>query len=73
MPQSRKGPSGNVWSFPAVLACVVVVGCGHAVYRDKPWLTKDADTDIVAGDHIAIILSRYRRDDLEVKELEIVN
>lgn len=72
MPQSRKWLSDNWWSFAAVLACIAVAGCGHPVYRDKPWVTKDADTDIAAGDRIVIILSRYRRDDFEVKELEPV-
>jgi len=71
MPQSRKWPTGKVWSFAAIFACIVMAGCGSVSPRTVR-VTQDADTDIVAGDHIAIILSRYRRKGFETKELEPV-
>lgn len=54
----------------AVLTVMLAAGCTTSPHSVK--VIRDADTDLVPGERMAIVLTRYRREGTDISELEPV-
>lgn len=71
MPMLCKRRTYCLLAFIGIVAFAAVGGCSSDGPRTVR-VIRDADTEIIAGERMAVILTRYRQEDVEVTELEPV-